>query len=95
MSHSESIRKKHKKYLFDAVKNFYKEPLVIEEGKGFYVSDSDGNSYLDFFGGILTVSVGHANDEVNTAIKAQVDRLSHISSLYPKVYVLCYDSNPI
>ena len=88
MNHSESIRKKHKKYLFDAVKNFYKEPLVIEEGKGFYVSDSDGSSYLDFFGGILTVSVGHANDEVNTAIKAQVDRLSHISSLYPSIPVV-------
>ena len=88
MNHSESIRKKHKKYLFDAVKNFYKEPLVIEEGKGFYVSDSDGRSYLDFFGGILTVSVGHANDEVNTAIKAQVDRLSHISSLYPSIPVV-------
>ena len=88
MNHSESIRKKHNKYLFDAVKNFYKEPLVIEEGKGFYVSDSDGRSYLDFFGGILTVSVGHANDEVNTAIKAQVDRLSHISSLYPSIPVV-------
>ena len=88
MNHSESIRKKHKKYLFDAVKNFYKEPLVIEEGKGFYVSDSDGRSYLDFFGGILTVSVGHANDEVNTAIKALVDRLSHISSLYPSIPVV-------
>ena len=88
MNHSEPIRKKHKKYLFDAVKNFYKEPLVIEEGKGFYVSDSDGRSYLDFFGGILTVSVGHANDEVNTAIKAQVDRLSHISSLYPSIPVV-------
>ena len=88
MNHSESIRKKHKKYLFNAVKNFYKEPLVIEEGKGFYVSDSDGRSYLDFFGGILTVSVGHANDEVNTAIKAQVDRLSHISSLYPSIPVV-------
>ena len=88
MNHSEFIRKKHKKYLFDAVKNFYKEPLVIEEGKGFYVSDSDGRSYLDFFGGILTVSVGHANDEVNTAVKAQVDRLSHISSLYPSIPVV-------
>ena len=49
MRTSDSIRKKHKKYLFDAIKNFYKEPLVIEKGKGFYVSDSDGNSYLDFF----------------------------------------------
>ena len=73
MNHSESTRKKHKKYLFDAVKNFYKEPLVIEEGKGFYVSDSDGRSYLDFFGGILTVSVGHANDEVKNGNYLGID----------------------
>ena len=39
MSNSETIRKKHKEYLFDAVKNFYDEPLVIKEGKGFHVTD--------------------------------------------------------
>ena len=50
--------------------------------------DADGNEYLDFFGGILTVSVGHANDKVNAAIKAQVDRLSHISTLYPTLPVV-------
>jgi len=88
MSNSKTIRKKHKKFLFDAVKNFYKEPLVITDGHGFYVSDHDGKSYLDFFGGILTVSIGHANDEVNSAIKTQVDRLTHISSLYPSVPVV-------
>ena len=48
----------------------------------------EGNSYLDFFGGILTVSVGHANEEVNAAVTAQVNRLSHISSLYPTVPVV-------
>ena len=88
MNNSKKIRQKHKKYLFDAVKNFYKEPLVITEGNGFYVSDPDGNNYLDFFGGILTVSLGHANDEINTAVKAQIDRLTHISSLYPSVPVV-------
>ena len=88
MNNSKEIRQKHKKYLFDAVKNFYKEPLVITEGNGFYVSDPDGNNYLDFFGGILTVSLGHANDEINTAVKAQIDRLTHISSLYPSVPVV-------
>ena len=88
MSNSESIRNNHNQYLFDAVKNFYKEPLVITDGKGFHVSDCDGNTYLDFFGGILTVSVGHANDEVNKAAKAQIDRLTHISSLYPSVPVV-------
>ena len=88
MSNSETIRKKHKEYLFDAVKNFYDEPLVIKEGKGFHVTDHEGNTFLDFFGGILTVSVGHANDEVNTKVKAQIDRLTHISSLYPSIPVV-------
>ena len=88
MSNSETIRKKHKEYLFDAVKNFYDEPLVIKEGKGFHVTDHEGNKFLDFFGGILTVSVGHANDEVNTQVKAQIDRLTHISSLYPSIPVV-------
>jgi 4-aminobutyrate aminotransferase-like enzyme len=43
----------------------------------------DGNTYLDFFGGILTVSIGHANEEVNAAVIAQLNRLTHISTLYP------------
>jgi 4-aminobutyrate aminotransferase-like enzyme len=79
---SQNIRQKHDAYFFKAVKNFYQEPLVISEGKGFYVKDLDGNSYLDFFGGILTVSVGHANDEVNARVIEQVNKLTHISSLY-------------
>jgi len=85
---SETIRRKHKQYLFPASKNFYKEPIVITEGKNAYVNDLDGNSYLDFFGGILTISIGHCNDEVNDAVKEQIDRLIHISSLYPAVPVV-------
>ena len=88
MNNGKSIRKKHNQYLFDAVKTFYEEPLVITDGKGFHVSDCDGNNYLDFFGGILTVSVGHTNEEVNAAAKAQIDRLAHISSLYPSLPVV-------
>lgn len=80
---SQDIRDKHKNYLFPAVKNFYQESIVIDKGKGAQIKDVDGNTYLDFFGGILTVSVGHANEEVNEAIIAQVNRLSHISTLYP------------
>ena len=85
---SQEIREKHKAHLFEVVKNYYKEPVVVTEAKGTRVSDMDGNSYLDFFGGILTVSVGHANEEVNAAVTAQVNRLTHISSLYPTVPVV-------
>ena len=59
MIDSESIRQKHTQHLFPAAKNFYKEPIVITEGKNAHVKDFDGNSYLDFFAGILTVSIGH------------------------------------
>ena len=88
MDTSNTVRNKHKKYIFDAVKNYYKEPVVVSKASGFRVKDVEGNSYLDFFGGILTVSVGHANEEVNAAVTAQVNRLSHISSLYPTVPVV-------
>lgn len=88
MDTSNTVRNKHKQYIFDAVKNYYKEPVVVSKASGFRVKDVEGNSYLDFFGGILTVSVGHANEEVNAAVTAQVNRLSHISSLYPTVPVV-------
>ena len=61
---------------------------MLAEGKGLRVRDLDGREYLDFFGGILTVSVGHGNEHVNAAIKAQVDRLVHVSTLYPTVPVV-------
>jgi 4-aminobutyrate aminotransferase-like enzyme len=83
-----SVREKHKEYLFPATIQYYAEPIVLTEGKGLRIRDADGNEYLDFFGGILTVSVGHANDKVNAAIKAQVDRFSHVSTLYPTLPVV-------
>ena len=82
------VRRKHQEFLFPATANYYEEPIVPLEAKGLRVRDLDGREYLDFFGGILTVSVGHANDEVNAAVKAQVDRLSHLSSLYPALPVV-------
>ena len=49
------------------------------------VKDVTGKEYLDFFGGILTVSVGHGHPKVNAALKAQIDRLGHVSTLYPTI----------
>jgi len=83
-----TIREKHEEFLFPATILYYKEPIVLTDGKGLRIRDADGNEYLDFFGGILTVSVGHANDRVNAAVRAQIDRLSHVSSLYPTLPVV-------
>jgi len=73
----------HKTYLLPAVANYYQESVVLEEGSGLRVRDVEGREYLDFFGGILTVSIGHSDPRVAGAVKAQIDRLGHVSSLYP------------
>ena len=78
---SEIVRK-HKEFLFPAVATYYQEPLALVRGEGQYVWDDEGNRYLDCFGGVLTVSVGHANPKVNEAIIEQVKTLSHTSTLY-------------
>lgn len=80
---SDEMRAKSKQFLMPAVMNYYAEPLAVDHAKGVWIYDADGKGYLDLFGGILTVSLSHANEEVNAAIKVQIDRLSHISTLYP------------
>lgn len=80
---NDEIIRKHKEYLFPSVANYYSEPLVIERGEGCYVFDDDGKKYLDFFGGILTISVGHCNPKVNSKISEQLQKLQHTSTLYP------------
>ena len=73
---------KHKEYLFPAVTPYYNEPLALARGEGMYVWSEAGDRYLDAFGGVLTVSVGHADPRVVAAITDQVRRISHTSALY-------------
>ena len=72
----------NKEFLFPAVFHFFKEPLVVARAKDQYVWDADGNQYLDFLGGIVTVSVGHCNDQVNAKLHQQLDTLQHVSTLF-------------
>ena len=72
----EEIILANKEFLFPAVFHFFKEPLVVARAKNQYVWDADGNQYLDFLGGIVTVSVGHCNDQVNAKSIARSTRCS-------------------
>jgi 4-aminobutyrate aminotransferase-like enzyme len=78
----EDILIANRDHLFPSVFHYYKEPLVVSHAKDQYVWDADGNQYLDFFGGIVTISVGHCNDEVNKKLHAQIDRLQHVSTVF-------------
>ena len=79
----QEILAKHKEYLFSCVANYYEEPLVVDRAKDSLVYDVEGREYLDFFGGIVTISVGHCNDTVVAAIEEQVRKIQHTSTLYP------------
>jgi 4-aminobutyrate aminotransferase-like enzyme len=78
-----SIIRKQKEYLFPCVANYYSTPLALRKGEGLYVYDWEDNRYLDFFGGILTVSVGHCQPEILKEVEDQIHTLQHTSTLYP------------
>src|SRR3984957_1121353 len=72
----------NQQFLFPAVFHYFKEPLVMTRAKDQYVWDIDGNQYLDFFGGIVTIGVGHCNDTVNKKVHEQIDKLQHVSTVF-------------
>ena len=55
----------------------HQTPIAISSAKGATVTDVDGNTYLDFAGGIGVLNVGHCSDEVVKAIKGQADNYLH------------------
>ncbi len=79
----DEVLAKHKEFLFPNVANYYAQPVALDHGDGMHAYDMDGREYLDFFGGILTVSVGHAHPHVVEAVREQAGKMSHNSTLYP------------
>jgi 4-aminobutyrate aminotransferase / (S)-3-amino-2-methylpropionate transaminase / 5-aminovalerate transaminase len=52
-------------------------PIVLDHAHGCVVTDVDGNTFLDWSGGIGCLNVGHTNAAVSKALHAQVDRFLH------------------
>ena len=80
-SFEETLRLR-KQYLNSGLFLYYKNPIMIVEGSMQYVYDETGKRYLDAFGGIVTVSVGHAHPEVVAAATAQMQKISHTTTIY-------------
>lgn len=72
----------HKTFLFPAIFHYFDQPLVLERAQDQFCYDAQGNQYLDFFGGIVTVSVGHGNPQVQQAMRQQMEKLVHVSSCF-------------
>jgi 4-aminobutyrate aminotransferase / (S)-3-amino-2-methylpropionate transaminase / 5-aminovalerate transaminase len=52
-------------------------PVVIAEGQGATLTDVDGNTFLDFTGGVGCLNVGHSHPRVVEAAQAQLERFAH------------------
>ena len=61
---------------------YNRSKVVFDHGKGVYLYDTDGKEYLDFAAGIAVCSLGYGNETYTDALKAQVDKLLHVSNLY-------------
>jgi 4-aminobutyrate aminotransferase len=74
---------RHRAVIPSWVATNYSEPIEIASGKGCRVTDSQGNSYLDFFAGILTNMLGYDVAEVREAVERQIaSGVYHTSTLY-------------
>ncbi|MGC1479837.1 MAG: aminotransferase class III-fold pyridoxal phosphate-dependent enzyme [Chthoniobacterales bacterium] len=71
-----------REFLNPGIFHYYKEPLMIVEGRMQYLFDETGRRYLDAFGGIVTVSVGHCHPKVVAALNAQNEKLQHTTTIY-------------
>src|ERR687885_517534 len=52
-------------------------PIVIQEGRGALLTDVDGNTFIDFAGGVGCLNVGHSHPRVVAAAQEQLERFSH------------------
>lgn len=69
-------------YLTPGLVTYYREPLLIAEGKGQYVWDETGRQYLDAFAGVCTVIAGHCHPKIVEAVRNQLGTLQHTTTLY-------------
>ncbi|KFM81710.1 Alanine--glyoxylate aminotransferase 2, mitochondrial, partial [Stegodyphus mimosarum] len=74
-----NIRKKNISNCFPLL---YKNPIMITQGHMQWVWDDKGKRYLDMFGGIVTISVGHCHQVVTEAAVRQLNKLWHVTNIY-------------
>src|ERR1043165_3669674 len=83
MDKFQEIADREQQYL---VHTYARYPLAIARGKGVFVYDVDGNSYLAMVGGLGVNALGHAHPRIVKAIREQAAKAIHISNLYYHEY---------
>lgn len=80
---TDELLARHRAVLPSWMPLYYAEPIEIVSGSGRRVTDAEGRSYLDFFGGVLTNMIGYDIAEVREAVQRQLSTgVVHTSTLY-------------
>src|ERR687885_2442463 len=72
---SQAILERKAKVVADPLSVFL--PVVIDEGRGATLTDVDGNTFIDFTGGVGCLNVGHSHPKVVEAAQRQLEKFSH------------------
>jgi 4-aminobutyrate aminotransferase-like enzyme len=78
----DEIREKREKFLVPAYNTYFSEPIHIVKGEMQYLYDDKGKKYLDGFGAVVTISVGHCHPDIVKGVQEQNGTLQHITTLY-------------
>src|SRR6476660_5983726 len=54
-------------------------PLVVDHAKGIYFWDADGKRYMDFNSQLMCVNIGHGDQRVIDAVKAQMEQVCYVA----------------
>ncbi len=81
----EEIIQAEKKHIVPTVAHYYKEPILLVEGKGAVLKDIAGKEYIDLFAGICTTISGYAHPKLVDTIKWQAERLIYTSTMYSTI----------
>lgn len=79
---AEDVLALRRQHLNPVIFHYYRKPIMIVEGKAQWLFDETGRRYLDGFGGIATVGLGHCHPEVVEAARVQSETISHTTSIY-------------
>ncbi|MCY4067572.1 MAG: aminotransferase class III-fold pyridoxal phosphate-dependent enzyme [Acidimicrobiaceae bacterium] len=82
MASNAELARRYAEALPSFLRPLYRDPVSIDRGEGGYVWDVEGARYLDFFGGVLTTMIGHAEPSVVAAVQQQAAKVMHTSTLY-------------
>ncbi|SCG44792.1 aspartate aminotransferase family protein [Micromonospora coxensis] len=80
---SDDLLARHRAVLPSWMPLYYAEPIELVSGSGRRVTDAQGRTYLDFFGGVLTSMIGYDIAEIRDAVERQIRTgIVHSSTLY-------------